>query len=271
MAKITKINSLIYLNTMQNLSLDNKKTAKKITDFLNKEFKKRKKTKAILAISGGIDSAICAYLCKKAGLDLYAVILPYGKKGGEGGKVAEALNLPKNHIITIDIAPSADRAVKELEKVVKIEQVDKGNIMARQRMIIQYAIARKLNGLVIGTENLSEYYLGYFTLHGDQACDISPISGLLKTQIFELAEYLGVPRWVLEKKPTAGLWPGQTDEGEFGFSYKDADQIIYLSIIKKYPKKKIIKKGLNLKLINKVLERIVVTEYKRHPSPKCLI
>ena len=97
--------------------------------------------------------------------------------------------------------------------------------MARQRMIVQYALARCLKGLVVGTENLSEYYLGYFTLYGDQACDISAISHLWKTQVYQLAAYLQVPEWILKQAPTAGLWPGQTDEGEFGFTYKDADQI----------------------------------------------
>ena len=255
---------------MQNLLLNNEKTTKNISSFLKREFKKRKKTKAILAISGGIDSAVCAYLCKKSGLDLYAVILPYGKRGGEGRKIAEALKLSKNHIIIIDIASLVDRTVEKLERVVKINKIDEGNIMARQRMIIQYAIARNLNGLVIGTENLSEYCLGYFTLHGDQACDVRPIAGLFKTQVFGLAKYLEVPKWVFKKAPSADLWLSQTDEKEFGFTYKDADQIIYLSIIKKYPKEKIIKKGFNLKLINKVLERVNATEYKRQSPPKPL-
>lgn len=250
--------------------LNYQKISKRIPEFLSKEFKKRNKTRAILAISGGVDSATCAFLCKKAGLDLYAVILPYGKRGADGKKLAEDLNLPKDLIITINIAPLVASAVKKLEKVIKIDYIDKGNIMARQRMVLQYALARQLNGLVVGTENLSEYYLGYFTLHGDQACDISPIAGLWKTQVYELAKHLGVPGWVLEKKPSAGLWPGQTDEGEFGFTYKDADQIIYLSIIKKYSKEKIIKKGFNPKIVNKVLERVGATEYKRQPSPKIL-
>ena len=255
---------------MEELKLNKEKKLKEIVSFLKKEFKKRKKKIAILALSGGIDSALCAYLCKKAGLELYAVILPYKKNGADGEKLAKTLKLPKNHIININIAPLVDSAVREISKFIKIGQVDKGNIMARQRMVIQYALARKLNGLVVGTENLSEYYLGYFTLYGDQACDISPIAGLWKCQVYELARYLGVPKFVLEKEPTAGLWPGQTDEGEFGFTYRDADQIMRLSIVKKYPKEKIIKKGFDLKTVNKVLERVKATEYKRQNPPKIL-
>lgn len=249
--------------------MDRKKTSNKIIAFLKKEFKKRKKKAAILALSGGVDSALCAYLCQKAGLDLYAVILPYGKTGGDGKKIAKDLKLPQSHIFTVNIAPIVDQAVKGIEKIVKIGHIDKGNIMARQRMVVQYSLARILNGLVVGTENLSEYYLGYFTLFGDQACDISPISGLFKTQVFDVARYLGVKKWVLEKAPTAGLWDGQTDEGEFGFTYKDADKIIYLLIIKKLSRGKIIKMGFDSKLIDKVLKRVKDTDYKRGVSPKC--
>jgi len=250
--------------------MDKQKTVKKIINFLKKEFKKRKKKTAILALSGGIDSALCAYLCKRAGLDLYAVILPYKKSGVDGRKLAKELKLPRGRVITLDIAPLVDAAVKSLKKVSKINQIDKGNIMARERMVLQYALARRLKGLVIGTENLSEYYLGYFTLFGDQACDISPISGLLKTQVFETAQYLGIPDWILKKAPTAGLWQGQTDEGELGFTYREADQVINFLVIKKQPKAELIKKGISPKVIGKVLKRVKETEYKREDTPKCL-
>ena len=250
--------------------LKSKQTIKEIVAFLKKEFKERKKKKAILAFSGGIDSTLCAYLCKKAGLDLYAIILPYKKGGAEGKKVAQELKIPKTRIITIDIGSLVETTEKQLKRIMKVGNIDRGNIMARQRMIIQYAIARKLNGLVIGTENLSEYYLGYFTLYGDQACDISPIAGLWKTEVRELSNYLGVPKWVLEKEPSAGLWQGQTDEGELGFTYKEADQILNFYFIKKYPKEKIIKKGFNQKIVNKVLNRVKATEFKRQESPKFL-
>jgi NAD+ synthase len=163
-----------------------------------------------------------------------------------------------------------DLQVKDFSKWIKIDKIDKGNIMARQRMIVQYAFARRLNGLVVGTEDLSEYYLGYFTLHGDQACDISPISGLFKTQVKELARYLKMPNWLLEKKPSPGLWEGQTAENELGFSYEEADPILYLHCLKKYSKERIIKKGFNQKLVNKVLERVRTTDYKRESPPKIL-
>lgn len=253
------------------LKTNYKKVVDKITHFLKREFKKRNKVNAILGLSGGIDSSVSAILCQRAGLNLYGIILPYKKRGEKDGKkAAEFLELPKNRIFVFDISFPVDAQIKELQKIIKLDKVDKGNIMARQRMIIQYALARRFNGLVIGTENLSEYYLGYFTLYGDQACDVSPIASLFKTQVYQLAEYLGAPDWLLKKKPTAGLWPGQTDEGEFGFTYREADEIIYLSLIKRYSKEKLIKKGFNKNLVNKVLERVKATDFKRQSPPKLL-
>lgn len=249
---------------MKTFLLNNQKTVKEITIFLRKKFKESDKTKAILGISGGIDSALTGFLCKKAGLDLYALILPYQKRGlKEAIEVTEALKLAKNQIMIIDITQLVDIQIKELQKKIKLDRIDKGNIMARQRMIVQYALARSLNGLVVGTENLSEYYLGYFTLYGDQACDISPIANIWKTQIYHLAECLRVPKEVIKRKPSADLWLGQTDEDEFGFTYKDADEIMYLFITKQYSKDEIIKKGFSQKLVSKILTRVKATEHKR--------
>jgi len=253
---------------MEELTLNKEETLNKIISFLKEEFVVRSKTKAILALSGGIDSALCAYLCKKAGLDLYVVALPYREKGDDGLKIAEDLGLASDHIFTIDIGDIVDAAEKSLDKTIELDPSDKGNIMARARMIVQYAIARRLGGLVIGTENLSEYYLGYFTLFGDQACDISPISCLWKTQVWELSEYVGVPKWVINRLPTAGLWEGQTDEGELGFSYQDADQILHLSFVEKKSRDEIIKKGFTADVVDRILERVKNTEYKRQPCPK---
>ena len=249
--------------------INSEKIINNISNFLKKEFKNRKKKTAILGISGGIDSTFSGFLCRKAELDLYAIIMPYKKRHLKESKMAvDFLKIPKNRVFAIDIGPMVDKQIKELEKSIKIDEADKGNIMARQRMIIQYAFARKFNGLVIGTENLSEYYLGYFTLHGDQACDISPISSLLKTEIYQIAAEMKFPEWVLKRAPTAGLWAGQTDEDELGFTYQQADEVIRYLIIKKQPIEKLIKKGYSLKLINKILGRIKATEYKRQDPPK---
>ncbi|TRZ80977.1 NAD+ synthase [bacterium] len=254
------------------LNINPEKTSQKIINFLKKEFSERQKRTAILAISGGIDSAVCAFLCAKAKLNLYLVNLPYGGQSVKDGmSVAKELKLSEKQTLTINIGRVVDEQIKEIEKSVKLDQVDKGNIMARQRMIVQYALAKKLNGLVVGTENLSEYYLAYFTLYGDQACDIRPIASLLKTQVYQLGKYLGVPEKITKKAPSAELWKEQTDEKELGFSYEEADPIIYLYKVKNLNKEKILKKyPFNNSLINKVIERIDSTEYKRENPPKCI-
>lgn len=253
------------------LEINPKKTVQKICHFLQKEFRQRKKQVAVLGISGGIDSAVCAFLCHRANLKLYALNLPYGRQDiQESLLVEKALCLSKKQILTINIKKTVDAQIRLIEEKIELTKLDKGNIMARQRMIVQYAVARKLNGLVIGTENLSEYYLAYFTLHGDQACDLAPIGNLFKTQVRQLAKYLKLPEKIIQKPPSAELWEGQTDEAELGFKYAQADPVIYLFKVEKKTSQQIINMGYNKSLVNHVLGRIRKTEYKRQPPPKCL-
>lgn len=251
---------------LKELLIDNQEVAGGIRDFLRREFKQRNKTRAIVAISGGVDSAVVAALCQKAGLDLQAVFMPYGKFSSRA-KVKKVIE----EFLEIDITETVDCQIKLIEKTAGIflDRLDKGNIMARVRMIIQYASARSANGLVVGTENLSEYYLGYFTLHGDQACDINPIGGLFKTQVIELAKYLRVSSEILNQKPSAELYEAQTDEQELGFAYQEADPILYLYCRKKLSPEKIIKDfGFDESLVNNVLKRVQATEYKRQGVPR---
>ncbi len=223
------------------LSFNEQKAADVIRDFLKKEFREREKTSAVLGISGGLDSATAAFLCRKAGLDLYLIYLPCGNfsKKEKVVKIAAVLNLPKNRFFEIDIAPFVNAEAKAMEKKIELDKIAVGNIMTRIRMNVLYAFAGKLNGLVVGTGNLSEYLLGYFTRYGDEACDIAPIRGLFKTQIYKLAEFLKVPADIIEQIPSAELWEGQTDEGELGFRYEEADPILEFACVKKYSKEKI--------------------------------
>ena len=229
--------------------INNKSVAGEIGKFLKEEFRKRKKTSAIVGVSGGVDSSLTAELCQRAGLDVKRVFMPHGKTSDK----------PAGLFLKIDIT----KAVDVLDGKAA-DKISKGNIMARVRMIILYDLARKLNGLVVGTENLSEYYLGYFTLHGDHAADINPIAGLWKTQVFELAKYFNLPI----REPSADLWKGQTDEKELEFSYEEADPILYLYCVKKINPKKIIKDfDFSADLVYRVLEKVENTEYKREEVP----
>ncbi len=250
---------------MFDLNYQNKVT--EITSFIADEFKSSGMDKIVIALSGGIDSALSATLAVKAvGVEKVNVLmLPYGKLNIEGVKdarlVAKSLSMPEKQIKIIDIKPTVDEVIKALPNV---NNLRKGNIMARVRMIYLYDKAKELNALVCGTENKSEYYLGYFTRFGDEASDLEPIQGLYKTQVWSLAKYLNIPEKIISKSPSAGLWEGQTDESELGFSYSQADEILYYTFQDELSASEIAQKGLDIKIINQVLLRVKQNKFKHH-------
>jgi len=130
------------------------------------------------------------------------------------------------------------------------------------RMILLFDLAKKYKALVLGTENKTEHLLGYFTRFGDSASDIEPIRHLYKTQVRKLAKYLKIPEKIIKKTPTAGLWQGQTDEREFGFSYGEADQILLLYLDQKKNVEEIVNKGIKLEQVEKVVKRLKANEFK---------
>jgi len=174
-----------------------------------------------LGISGGIDSAVTASLCSKAlgPKKVFGLMMPYGQQSDikDSLSIINFLNINSSKI---NIKPLVDQFEFANNKLVK------ANIMSRVRMILLYAHANTQNGLVVGTTNKSEFEIGYFTKHGDGGCDLEPIGHLYKTEIFELAKFLKIPQDIIDKKPSAGLWEGQTDEAEFGFSYHDLDKFL---------------------------------------------
>ena len=158
--------------------------------------------------------------------------------------------------------------VDEIQTNLKISDSFRlGNVMARVRMITAYDYAKKLNSLVCGTENKTEYLLGYFTRFGDEASDIEPIQHVYKTNIYKLGEFLGVPNNILEAQPTAGLWAGQTDEGEFGFSYKEADEVLFRFIDRSETIEEIEKEGF--RNARKIIGFLKKNEFK-HKVPYAL-
>lgn len=243
-----------------------------ITEWLQKTVAQTGFKDVIVAASGGIDSALSLALCVKAlGKEhVYAVRLPYGKMSNqatEDGKlVTSSVGLSKDHIFQRDIYKVVNKILKQVQDDEKGEMSDirKGNIMARARMIFLYDLAKSLPALVVGTENKSEYFLGYFTRFGDEASDIEPIRSLYKTQVREMARVLSLPEQIIMKPPTAGLWEGQTDEKEFGFSYQDADQVLYHHFDGGLPKEAIVDLGLPEELVTKVLERVEANDFKHH-------
>lgn len=199
----------------------------KIVSFLKETFKNTGKRKAVINWSGGIDSSVSLYLLAKSiPIENITVLhLPYQQSfEDEFLPIYEYLQMSKAQLRIQTIKPTVDAIQADL----KINDPFRlGNVMARVRMITAFDYAKKLNALVCGTENKTEHLLGYFTRFGDEASDIEPIQHVYKTDIFKLGECLGIPNNILEAQPTAGLWNGQTDEGEFGFGYKEADEVLF--------------------------------------------
>ncbi|MDO8620832.1 MAG: NAD(+) synthase [Candidatus Levybacteria bacterium] len=216
------------------LDINPKKEKNKITDFLKSTLNKQKIKNVIIGLSGGIDSMTSFYLLKDVlpPENIFIAHLYYFEKSFDDlDKVIKAAGLPSENIHYLSIKKPVD-AICELLRIGD-NKIRIGNVIARIRMIILYDLAKKYNALVCGTENKSEHYLGYFTRFGDEASDMEPTRHLYKTQLYQLASYLDIPKEFIAKHPTAGLWEGQTDEKEFGFSYRDADPILYLYFDKK--------------------------------------
>ena len=182
----------------------------------------------VVGLSGGVDSSLSAALAVRAlGPErVHGFLLPYRTSSAESERdaraVAEHLGMPHR---AIDISPMVD-AYFEIEPDAGADR--RGNKMARERMTILFDQAKKLDALVLGTSNKTEILLGYSTVFGDNASSLNPLGDLYKCQIWQLSRHLGLPSEVIDKAPSADLWPGQTDEGELGFSYEIADEVLHL-------------------------------------------
>ncbi len=223
-------------------------------------------SKAVIGLSGGIDSAVVTHLCVEAvGKDnVYAIMMPHRISNPDSlkdaKKVIDQLGC-KSRII--DISPMTDPYI---DTYIGEDIRRKGNVFARTRMIILYDISAEVRGLVIGTGNKTEALLGYATLHGDTACALAPLGDLYKTQVRMLARYLGVDPEIIVKIPSADLWVGQTDEGELGITYEEADRLLAELVDKKTAPEMLILRGENPEKINLLLKRMEQFKYKRLPA-----
>jgi NAD+ synthase len=154
-----------------------------------------------------------------------------------------------------------------VEEIPDMDKVRKGNVMARARMVVLYDQSADFNGLVVGTSNKTEILLGYSTLYGDSASAINPIGDLYKGQVRQLARAVGVPEAIVEKPPSADLWVGQTDEGELGFTYDDADRLLYLLVDQRYSPEDCVEAGFDKGFVEKVVRRMRRSQYKRIMPP----
>jgi len=269
--------------------LNHPKETDKIIRFLTSTQKKTGINKVVIGLSGGIDSAVTFSLLKRAYSknNIFALYMPYEKSFFSAfdknltliKKILEKNPIPENNFYFIPLKKPSNALIDQMKTLGKkgfdriiceirdcftcpntdyINKIRVGNMMARLRMITLFDTARKIGALVCGTENKSENILGYFTRFGDAASDIEPISHLYKTQVYELAKYLKIPPDIIRAAPSANLWDDQTDEKELGFSYEEADRVLYLFHDRKKNIKEIEKSGLTnaASIINKVRQNL---------------
>ncbi len=252
---------------MSDLNLNYKLVKKFIVEFIKEEVTSNGFKKGILGLSGGVDSALVAYLSVEAlgNKNVKALLLPYRTSSPESRSDAmvaiKDLGIQYEEIEITNIADTYFSS-ENIQNKLRI-----GNFLARVRMSVIFDKAAEFNAMVLGTSNKSELLLGYGTWYGDMAAGIYPIGDLYKTQVWELAKFIGVPEKIIRKKPTADLWPGQTDESELGASYKELDTILKLYIDKRKSEKEILKLGFDENLVKNVFYRVYKTQFKRTFPP----
>lgn len=243
----------------------------KIIDFIRNETLKAGVTGAVIGISGGIDSALAATLAVKAlGKDqVLGIHMPEsGLTPAEDSKDAKALaDWLDIEFQTIDISGIISAFLAAVPKSESADRLSMGNLKARTRMSLLYFHANRMNRMVIGTGNKTEILLGYFTKYGDGGVDLEPIGGLYKTEVWELSRRLGVPEPLITKKPSAGLWAGQTDEAELGISYVKVDEVLRKLEQNIDPESIMNTLEVSEEQLNSVINRIERSEHKRNAPP----
>jgi len=242
-------------------------TIRVLTAFIREELAKAGFSKAVLGLSGGLDSAVCAGLAARAlgPKNVLALIMPYGTSfSADMDDAREAARVFKIRSLVIDIAPMVDAYFAAQPDAGRVRI---GNKMARERMSILYDVSAREKALILGTSNKTELLIGYGTIHGDMACAINPLGDLYKTQVRQLAAELGVPAKIRAKQPTAGLWTGQTDEGELGLTYAEIDKILYALVDERESRAEVIASGFKKKAVDMIVARMKASEFKRQMPP----
>ena len=252
-------------------TLDGRVAAEWLTAFLHDELTLRRGLgRAVIGLSGGIDSAVTAYLCARAlGPDnVYAFRLPYASSSraslNDAQIVVDALGI---NCETIEITAAVDGY---LQFAPDADARRRGNVMARTRMLVLFDQSARLNALPIGTGNKTERLLGYFTWHADDTPPLNPLGDLFKTQVWELARYLSVPAALIDKAPSADLEADQTDEGDLGITYAKADAILAQLLIG-YSDEQLVERGFDADDVRLVRRRVDSTHWKRHLPTTALL
>jgi len=246
-----------------NLQIDTNLVRKVLVEFLRQEIGKVSYSRAVVNLSGGVDSTLACYLAAEAlgAQNVLALRLPYCTSSPDSlehaQRVIDALGVPS---LVVDITPMVEPLFEHLPDM---NQNRRGNVMARMRMIVLYDQSVAWNGLPVGTSNKTELLLGYGTLFGDLASAVNPLGDLYKTQIRQLATAVGVPQPIIDKPPSADLWIGQTDEGEMGLTYEQVDRLLYLLVDERYSLDEAVEAGFAREYVERVWKMVRVNSFKR--------
>jgi NAD+ synthase len=224
----------------------------------------------VLALSGGLDSALVAYLVAEAigAKNLLCVLMPYRTSSPESRAHAEeVVRILGCESELIDITPIVDGCFESSIAGEEVAVGRRGNFAARARMAVVYDRSVPWVGLVCGTSNKTEALLGYTTIYGDSAAALMPIGDLYKTQVRQLAAEMGIPEAILRKPPTADLWPDQTDETEIGMSYADVDRLLYWMVDRRRTRRQLLGMGFDEADVDRVAATVAASEFKRQTPP----
>jgi len=238
-----------------------------LTGFVKSEVTRVGYSRAVIGLSGGIDSALSFALAVEAlgAENVLAVRMPYKSSSPDSLEHADMLTDQfKVRSETIEIT---DMVEPLFGRDPQISKQRRGNIMARSRMIILYDQSEVFKGLIIGTSNKTEILLGYTTLWGDMAAALNPIGDLYKTQVRQLSHALGIPAAIIDKAPSADLWVGQTDEGELGFTYEEVDKLLHLLIDQRFSPQECVEEGFDETFVSLVITRVRRNQFKRMMPP----
>jgi NAD+ synthase len=255
------------VNVSELLEINTDLARKILTSFLREEITRTGLTRAVVGVSGGVDSALSCCLAAEAlgPASVLAVRMPYRLSSPDSLRHAQlVIDATGVQSLTVDITPMVEPLFAQFPEM---DERRKGNVMARLRMIVLYDQSADCGGLVVGTGNKTEIMLGYTTLYGDSACALNPLGDLYKTQVRQLARAMGVPEQIIAKPPTADLWAGQTDEGELGYTYEEADKLLYLLVDERYSPEECVGAGFKKPFVERVVETVRRNQFKRILPP----
>jgi NAD+ synthase len=250
-----------------NLTLNTELARDILTGFIKSEITRVGMSRAVIGLSGGLDSALsCALAAEALGADnVLAVRMPYKASSKDSLEHAQLL------IDQLGVQSKTIEITDMVEPLFKLDpemsKVRMGNIMARERMIVLFDQSEVFKGLVVGTSNKTEILLGYSTIYGDSASAMNPIGDLYKTQVRQLARAMNIPAPIIDKPPSADLWENQTDEGELGFTYEEVDKLLYLLVDQRYSPREAVEAGFDEAFVNTVTTRIRRNQFKRMLPP----